>query len=298
MRPIKQIVFRWFLSLSAAVGLGSHAAAPATVVQDAARGASGLRARHAQLAPQLAHNEFGRPVYLESQEGDNALRGEVYAVVDHSFEQVRALERADNWCQVLLLPFNTKQCISADDGIAVFVGRKKETPVADAFRVDFHYGVRSNSEDYLQVQLDARSGPLGTHDYRIGLEAAPLEGGRTFIHLSYSYAFGTMSRLAMQTYLATAGADKVGFSVEGREDSGAPRFVRGVRGVIERNTMRYYLAIEAFVDTLPAPPETRVEKTLREWFAATERFPRQLHEMELDDYLAMKRREYARLAQR
>ena len=62
--------------------------------------------------------------------------------------------------------------------------------------------------------------------------------------------------------------------------------------------MRYYLGIEAFVDSLAVPPEMRVEKRLHEWFAATEHYPRQLHEMELDEYVAMKRREYARLAQR
>ena len=296
MRILKQLAFGCVLSLCA--GLFAQAAVPATTLQDAAQGAAALRARYAQLAPRLDQNDFGRPLYLESQEGANALRGEVFAVVSHPFEQVRTLGLAGNWCQVMLLPYNTKQCIPAEDALAVFVGRKSQTSVSDAFRVDFHYALRSRSDDYFQVQLDARNGPLGTHDYRIGLEAAALDGGRTFIHLSYSYAFGTMSRLAMQTYLATAGANKVGFSIEGREDSGAPRYVHGVRGVIERNTMRYYLAIEAFVDSLAAPPDARIEKRLRDWYAATERFPRQLHEMPLDEYLAMKRREYARLAQR
>src|SRR5262249_8515036 len=126
---------------------------------------------------------------------------------------------------------------------------------------------------------------------RIALEAAPVEGGRTFLHFSYSYGFGTMSRMAMSTYLATAGADKVGFSKDGEG-----RYVGGVRGVVERNTMRYFLAIDAFLDTLTAPPDARIEKRLREWFAATERYPRQLHEMDADEYLAMKRREYSRLA--
>ena len=34
--------------------------------------------------------------------------------------------------------------------------------------------------------------------------------------------------------------------------------------------------------------------TLRDWFAATERYPRQLHELEQDEYLVMKRKEYQR----
>ena len=101
-------------------------------------------------------------------------------------------------------------------------------------------------------------------------------------------------RLAMQAYLGTVGRDKVGFTVVGRQADGQPRYVGGMRGVVERNTMRYYLAIEAFLGALSAPPQARLEKRLRDWFAAVERYPRQLHEMEQDEYLAMKRKEYLR----
>ena len=54
--------------------------------------------------------------------------------------------------------------------------------------------------------------------------------------------------------------------------------------------MRYYLAIEAFLGAVPVPPQERLEKRLREWFAAIERYPRQLHEMEQGEYLDMKRK--------
>lgn len=286
-----------FSALVAVLGLGAHAALPTKdrACCDAPRGgAQQLRATHAALAPKLARNAFGRPVHIDSRELDNGLQGEVYAVVNHPFEQVRdSLQSAASWCEVMLLPFNTKGCAADADGLHVYVGRKKDTPIGSAFRVDFHYAVKSRSEDYLNVALDAPSGPLGTRDYRIALEAAPLDNGRAFIHLSYSYGFGAMSRLAMSTYLSTAGAEKVGFSTDGEGS-----LVQGVRGVIERNTMRYFLAIDAFLDSLATPPEQRVEKRLREWFAAAERYPRQLHEMELDEYLSMKRREYSRLAAR
>jgi hypothetical protein len=39
-----------------------------------------------------------------------------------------------------------------------------------------------------------------------------------------------------------------------------------------------------------------MEKSLRDWYTAIERYPRQLHEMEEGDYLAMKRREFAQVA--
>jgi len=95
-------------------------------------------------------------------------------------------------------------------------------------------------------------------------------------------------------YLATAGRDKVGFTVVGKLPDGAPRYIAGMRGVTERNTMRYYLAIEAFLGALALPPELRSEKCFLAWFAAIERYPRQLREVTLADYLVTKRAQRAR----
>src|SRR4051812_29667330 len=227
---------RLFAAAVLALGFAAAQAAAPAFADAAARGVQPLHARFVELQPRLASNAFGRPLYLESRESENALKGEVYAVVAHPFDQVRdSLKGSTSWCEVMLLPFNTKGCTAEAEALHVHIGRKKDTTLADAFRVDFRYHVRAAEADYLEVALDAPSGPLGTHDYRISLEAAPVEGGRTFIHLSYSYSFGAMSRMAMSTYLATAGADKVGFS---KEASG--QYVGGVRGVIERNTMRYF----------------------------------------------------------
>ncbi len=67
-----------------------------------------------------------------------------------------------------------------------------------------------------------------------------------------------------------------------------------MRGLVERNTMRYYLAIEAYLGALSMPPAARLEKRLRDWFASIESYPRQLHEMDENQYLKMKRREFLR----
>ena len=58
--------------------------------------------------------------------------------------------------------------------------------------------------------------------------------------------------------------------------------------------MRYYLAIDACIGALSGSPEARLEQRLTKWFDATEQYPRQLHEVERTDYLAMKRSEYRR----
>jgi hypothetical protein len=71
-------------------------------------------------------------------------------------------------------------------------------------------------------------------------------------------------------------------------------YVGGMRGVVERNTMRYYLAIDTYLDSLSAPPPQRRDQRLQAWFEATERYPRQLHEVTREAYLRMKRDEVRR----
>ena len=149
---------------------------------------------------------------------------------------------------------------------------------------------------YLALRLEAADGPLGTRDFRIALELTPAPAGGSFMRLSYSYRYGLAARLALQGYLATLGRDKVGFSIVGRAADGSPIYIEGLRGAVERNTLRYYLAIEAYLGALALPPAQQPESRLQAWFDATERHPLQLHELERDDYLAMKRRELARLA--
>ena len=55
-----------------------------------------------------------------------------------------------------------------------------------------------------------------------------------------------------------------------------------------------YLAIDAYFDALTTSPEDRLEKRLQKWYRSAEQCARQLHEVEREDYLDMKRREYQR----
>ncbi len=286
---------RRLFAILLAAGVGFVAAAPPETGSGAA-----LRAKHDEFREKLAGNAFGRPLHLISQEGSNMLRGDVFGVLGYPFAQVdRGFREAANWCDVLILPFNTKHCYAPPGegakSLTVRIGRKADQPAEQAYPIAFNYRVMARTADYLRIVLQADSGPLGTHDYQITLEATPLDDGRTFIHLGYSYGFGVMSRLAMQTYLSTVGAGKVGFTVIGKEGDGGPKFVGGMLGATERNTMRYFLAIDSYLASLDAPPGTQVQKRLNDWFAATERYPKQLHEMDKGEYLSMKQKETQRM---
>lgn len=174
------------------------------------------------------------------------------------------------------------------------IGRKVEQKLADSYRVQFHYRAAATTPEYFQVDLNADSGPLSTTDYRIVLEAVGISGDRTFLHLTYSYSYGMGGRIAMKAYLATLGSDKVGFTVAGGSSSAQTEYIGGVRGLVERNTLRYYLAIDAYLGALSRPPDKRLEQRLTMWFDATEHYPRQLHEMDRQQYLQMKYKEYER----
>jgi hypothetical protein len=284
----------WMRSAAIALMLALAALAPAHA-QDAAS----LRARHDSLRDKLASNPFQRPLVLESTQASGNLQGEVYAVVDQPFGVVGpALQGMNHWCELLILHLNVKGCSFAGqppaEVLSLVVGRKFDQPLDDGYKVEFAYSTPAATADYLRVQMAAETGPMGTRNYRLALEAVPLDDKRSFIHMSYAYGYGTAARLAMSAYLATAGRDKIGFSITGKADDGKPVYIDGVRGVVERNTMRYYLAIEAYLGSLSAPPGEQQEKRLRDWFAATERHPAQLHEIDRDDYLAMKHHELQR----
>lgn len=258
-----------------------------------------LRAKYTSLEAQLRQNQFKQPLVLDSTETPDRLRGDIYAIVDYPFDAVnRGLNNPDHWCDVLLLHINTKYChaVVGPSGTTLLVNIGKKTPevLANVARVEFNYSVAAANPEYVEILLSAEDGPLGTSDYRIRLEAAALPNAKTFLHLTYSYAMNLVGRLAVQTYLGTIGRSKVGFTVIGKLADGQPDYIGGVRGLVERNTMRYYLAIDAFLEAARAAPAAQLDVRLQRWFTAVERYPRQLHEMDRGEYLEMKRAEYLR----
>ncbi len=261
--------------------------------------AASLLAKYASLGDRLQNNPFQRALTLDSFESSSNVKGDVYALVDYPFAAVSAaLNDPEHWCDVLILHINTKYCNAKADRIpavlTVSIGKKTSQPLEDAYPIEFSYRAAAATPKYLKIQLDAASGPMSTSNYRIQLQAVPVENGRTFLHLTYSYDFGMAGRLAMKTYLATIGSDKVGFTLTGSQSNGKPEHIGGMRGVVERNTMRYYLAIDAYLGALATPQSVQLRKRLQNWFTATEQYPRQLREVDRTAYMDMKRSEYLR----
>ncbi|MCZ8285527.1 MAG: hypothetical protein O9353_08705 [Bacteroidia bacterium] len=302
MRTIPNLS-KFVLRLSCLAAFALAASSPAQAQHVAATGtepgAVALLEKHSALGKQLAENAYRRPLFLESSEGNNTVNGNAYAVLDSPFSTVSATFKSpQRWCEMLILHINTKYCHAGSDSspsmLKVSVGKKTSQELADAFSLQFAYRLAAASPNYLAAQLQADKGPLGTSNYRIELQAVPLPGGKTFMHMRYSYGYGVASRLAMQGYLATVGNGKVGFTQVRQGQGPANAYVEGMRGAVERNTMRYYLAIEAYLASVEKPAAQQLELRLQHWFDATEQYPRQLHEVDKETYLVMKRAEYQR----
>ena len=267
--------------------------------------ADALLARHASMQAQLAASPLGRELVVDSAELPDGLRGEVFAVIDHDFAQVRqALTRPANWCEMLLLHINNRRCtLGKGEGgartLSLSVVRRYDLAVESAFVLPLVLRVDdSSAADYLLVELRSDAGPLGTNAHLVRVEAVPLPeaNGKTFLHFSYSYEHSALVHMATQAYLATFGRHKVGFTVVGQSDQGKPDYIRGLRGLVERNSVRYFLTVEAYLDAMSAPLAQQVERRMQNWYAGAERYPRQLHEINLETYLAIKRSDRARAA--
>ena len=63
--------------------------------------------------------------------------------------------------------------------------------------------------------------------------------------------------------------------------------------MLERNTMRYYLAIDTYLGAMNEP----ASKRLNQWFSATEQYPQQLQELTRNAYLNMKQAELRRMGE-
>ncbi|MFM9916157.1 MAG: hypothetical protein ACKVOX_10155 [Rhizobacter sp.] len=260
-----------------------------------------LLTKRVELLPRLRANAFGEPLVLISRELPGRMEGDVYADVAHPFAVVGdAFRSATAICELLFMHLNVRSCTpsSGTEGerLTLVAGSKRSNGFAMQDSISYVMHTEAADATHLRVILSAAQGPLSTTDYLMVFESVPIDAGHSFVHFGYSYAYGTLARMAMASYLATSGRAKIGFTVEGQEVDGRPKYVQGVRGAIERNVMRYYLALQARFSITTGSPDERNQARLRAWFALTERYAAQLHEYDIDEYLREKRRDLARIA--
>ncbi|MBC7963220.1 MAG: hypothetical protein H7Y05_09780, partial [Steroidobacteraceae bacterium] len=276
------IIFLFMVAVAVLFSAGSASAAEASL----------LETYHRNKA-KLEKNSFGLPLFLESSELNNRVHVDVYGIFNYPFDTVvNVLKVPANWCDIVSLHPNIKACTYSEVPGAVlltfYVGRKIYQPPEDTRQVLYRYQKVDQRQDYLDIILSADTGPFGTKNHRMRFEALPLNGGKTFVHVSYEYSDSAALRLAAKAYFATLGRQKVGFTVTGTDKSGKPVHIGGPRGSIERNAVRYYFAIQTILDTLRYPEESRFSMRINNWYELTNRFRKQLFELEEKDYMTFK----------
>lgn len=245
-----------------------------------------LQKAHTESADALKKSPFGKPLTISSSEGKGRLEGTVRAVVEQPYDDVRkTLVEPARWCELLMLIPNIASCRPDQGALKVGLVKRFDAKPDTATPIRFSFKPQS-SDQGLRVVLEADTGPVGTRDYEIELGAIPLDGGKTsFLQMRYAYAYGASARFAAKAYLSTSGSSKVGFSDGGK--------IGGLRGALERNAMRYYLAIDA---QLAAATEgaagKRYAASLQHWLDAIEQYPKQLKEDDPKAYSAAKLRNF------
>ena len=192
------------------------------------------------------------------------------------------LTMISEWCEFVPLHLNIKACrFDEKDGqsrLGFYVGVKGHlTPdEADLLVLNFDSKIE---DSVMSVDFAAESGPYGSSEIAFELRAIEGNGG-VYLEFDLSSRPGLIEGLA-KLYLATVARHKVGFSVVGKTWSGETKYVGGQRGGSERNIVRYLLAIQTYFETLDIEPEEeRYRRRLEHWFDYTEKYKRQLHEMD------------------
>jgi hypothetical protein len=269
----------------------------ASAVEKPRQGADILLDTYHRNMAKLETNSFGLPLFLESFERDDRVHVDVYGIFDYPFSSVVDVLRVSaNWCDIVSLHPNVKACTHRELPnawlLTFYIGRKFYQPPEDTRQVIYQYRNVVQQEGYLDIILTADAGPFGTKDHRMRFEALPLDEGRTFIHVSYAYSDSVALRLAGKAYFATLGRGKVGFTLTGTDRKGTPVYIGGPRGAIERNAVRYYFAIQSFMNSLSYPEKSRFSMKISEWYDLTTRYRKQLFDLEKKDYLIFKAKEH------
>lgn len=248
-----------------------------------------------ELQEAARRGPFGFPLQVRSEERGNLVTAEALGIMDHSLQAFReAVIEPAAWCDFIPLNLNIKACTFHWDGneplLTFYIGGKGYLAPESASQQPYRFAVRARHAEYVSVSLSALQGLMGTKAHQLEFEAASV-AGKTVVVLRSSYEQSAVSKLVTAIYLATVGRDKVGFSREPLGPDGQASFVKGAQGIIERNLMRYYLILKAYLDTRTLPHSRRFEALISEVYDLMERYPAQLHEVERSDYLDVKRRE-------
>jgi hypothetical protein len=231
------------------------------------------------------------PLHVDSVVDGGRLHAEVWSVLPAPFERIAAeLRRPETWCDVVTLHVNVKACVhrerAGEQLVTLYIGYRVFQTPEEAHPLEARLELEPDG-DRLRARLTAPKGPFGTSQHRLELIASPADAEHTRLEFRFGQRFGWWAKHAMQVFLATWSRHRVGFT-----ETAPGRWVRGFEGLMERNVVRYHLALQAYLEHPRSSEKDVREARWSRFFELTERHARQLHVMERAEYLDTMRREY------
>jgi hypothetical protein len=252
--------------------------------------AASARDPEERLAPRPIALEH--PIHVDSLVDGGHLQGEVWSVSPAPFDAVASeLRRPETWCDIVTLHLNVKACVhelrGGEQRITMFIGYRTFQTPEQAHALEARLRVEA-SPTRMHATLTAERGPFGTSDHHLDLTAMPTGDGHTRLEFRFGQRYGWWAKNAMQIFLATWSRHRVGFT-----EPEPGRWVRGFEGLMERNVVRYHLALQAYLEHPHDGRDATHEARWARWFDLTERHPRQLHVVTREAYIETMRREHA-----
>ena len=234
----------------------------------------------------------GKLLHFGSKIGDRSAIGRIQTELPYRLSEMQQqFSDLDNWCQIIFLHLNVKACTfqeKPEARLSVYVGEKHYQSSKDANVLHYYYQMLNQTDGQLSVSLVSPEGPYGTENYQIHLKLEKLDESKTTLDLQYYYEFGRPARWAIDLYLGTIARHKKGFSTVSLSDNSTQQ-IGGMRGALERNVMRYYLAIVTHLHAEKS--QTNLEQRWLHWYQLTSKYP-QLYEVSETEYISNKFREY------
>jgi len=235
------------------------------------------------------------PIYLKTIQKDKVLNVSLLGLIPFKFQDVSGvLARPASYCDFLPLMFNVKSCVITEFNpvarIKFYVAGKHYTSPLASYRIHAVFRLVDRTSEKIRIRLESEEDSAGKTGYDVDLVAIPLEG-QTLLSLKSRYAPGRVTRMATNTYVNVFAHDKPGFT-EILAPDGKKKLITGFPAVIERSSVRAYLALKAYMLNYHLPPAKRFEACLSTWYDLNRPYKKQLYELDREDYLQIKRREH------
>lgn len=218
-----------------------------------------------------------------SDENGYSVTGYTEIPLEDGWEHVhRKLKNPVTWCRISLLVPDVRACqINEGEKTAIILslrsgGTEGVREIEHKFRVD------KMGPQWIHVVFRADRAAMGVRDAGLSVVARQ---GATGVELELEYGLhpSIRSRLATSAYLVGEAGKRPGISYSISSD-GIREYVTGVRALMERNAMRYFLAVLATLET--DDPVSAVDA----WYEMASRYKADLPEQNKDDYAESRHR--------